>query len=159
MQQARTNRTGEEWGFYAEVPQLLHDIKSSGIKLAVASRTHTPKLARQMLQLLSIESPAAPASTNEGRNGESSNYAPKRIPAIEAFDDLQIFPDNKVKHMFNIRKALGVGYSDMLFFDDEMRNKNVERELGVAFHCVDNGGMSMQAFDDGIDAWRRRRKV
>jgi magnesium-dependent phosphatase 1 len=45
----------------------------------------------------------------------------------------------------------------MLFFDDESRNRNVERELGVQMILVPKG-VSHSVFDRGVQAWRKRQK-
>lgn len=47
-----------------------------------------------------------------------------------------------------------VPYEEMLFFDDEARNKNVE-ELGVVMHLV-RDGVTRGEVDRGVQAWRRR---
>lgn len=48
-----------------------------------------------------------------------------------------------------------VPYEEMLFFDDEARNKNVE-ELGVVMQLV-RDGVTRGEVDRGVQAWRRRR--
>lgn len=47
-----------------------------------------------------------------------------------------------------------VPYEEMLFFDDEARNKNVE-ELGVVMQLV-RDGVTRGEVDRGVQAWRRR---
>ena len=49
-----------------------------------------------------------------------------------------------------------VTYADMLFFDDEARNRNVESELGVTF-CLVKDGVTKDEIDRGVNEWRRRR--
>jgi magnesium-dependent phosphatase 1 len=44
----------------------------------------------------------------------------------------------------------------MLFFDDEVRNAEVER-LGVTFYLIGSDGLTQKAFDQGIEEWRRRQ--
>lgn len=46
----------------------------------------------------------------------------------------------------------------MLFFDDEARNAEVER-LGVTFVLIGSDGVTQNAFDKGVEEWRRRRKA
>ena len=57
--------------------------------------------------------------------------------------------------MAKLAKASGVGYNDMLFFDDELPNMNVET-LGVTFWHIKEG-ISREDVDSGIWEWRRRR--
>lgn len=90
------------------------------MELGAASRTSAPDLAREMLSLLRIPSSPSP---------------PK---AITLFDYLEIYPGTKTTHFQRIHKSSGVDYSEMLFFDDESRNKNVET-LGVTMRLVRDG--------------------
>ena len=57
--------------------------------------------------------------------------------------------------MNRLSKASGVAYEDILFFDDETRNRNVE-SLGVCFWLV-RDGVTKDEVDNGIREWRRRR--
>lgn len=70
---------------------------------------------------------------------------------------MQIFPGDKKQHFTKIQKSSQVAYEDMLFFDDEVRNRNVE-SLGVTM-CLVSNGVSMGEFDRGVREWRRRRGV
>lgn len=58
--------------------------------------------------------------------------------------------------MEGITKKLGVGFQDLLFFDDEERNRNVERERGVCFYLV-RDGVTREEIDRGVERWRARR--
>lgn len=69
---------------------------------------------------------------------------------------MEIFPGDKKRHFANIRKASGVPYEEMVFFDDEARNRNVE-VLGVVMLLVKNGVSALEV-DEGVRGWRRRRK-
>ncbi len=75
--------------------------------------------------------------------------------AIDFFDHLEIYPGNKIAHFERLRKASGVEYQEMLFFDDESRNKNVET-LGVTMWWV-RDGISLAEMDNGVREWRKRR--
>ena len=50
----------------------------------------------------------------------------------------------------------GLDYRDILFFDDEARNAEVE-SLGVTFILVGSDGVTHELFESGIQEWRRRR--
>lgn len=78
--------------------------------------------------------------------------------ALEYFDFVQIFPGNKTQHFAKIHQASGVAFEDMLFFDDEARNRNVETELGVTF-CIVRDGLNREEVDRGVLAWRRRNGI
>lgn len=69
---------------------------------------------------------------------------------------MQIFPGDKRQHFQKIQKQSGMAYEEMLFFDDERRNRNVEG-LGVVFWEVPSG-VTRAEVDRGVREWRRRRK-
>lgn len=133
------DRYGESYGFYNDTAGILSSIKQKDIVLGAASRTHTPELAREALTMLKIP------GTTSGSGGRH---------AFSLFDHLEIFPGDKKSHFAKLQKKSGVEYEEMLFFDDESRNKNVET-LGVVMQLVNNG-MSKEEIDRGVEAWRRR---
>jgi len=74
--------------------------------------------------------------------------------AIDYFDHLQIYPGSKTTHFERIHRDTGIAYEEMLFFDDEARNKNVE-VLGVVM-CLVKDGVSRDEIDRGVRSWRKR---
>jgi magnesium-dependent phosphatase 1 len=82
----------------------------------------------------------------------------KTIRALDYFDHIQIFPGNKTTHFARIHQTSEVAYEDMLFFDDEARNRNVETELGVTF-CLVRDGMTREEVNRGVKAWRKRNGI
>jgi len=148
------NRHGEHFSFYSEVPDLLQELRAKGVKIAAASRTQTPDLAREMLKLLLVETPSS-SSSNSTTTPADSTAKPTTKKAIDFFDELQIFPANKVNHFNNLQQKTKIDYSEMIFYDDESRNKNVEKELGVVFVWV-RDGVNGKSFDKGVEAWRKR---
>jgi len=74
--------------------------------------------------------------------------------AIDYFDHLQIYPGSKTTHFQRIHRDSGIEFEDMLFFDDESRNKNVE-VLGVTMQLVKDG-VTRDEIDKGVQAWRKR---
>ncbi|EME84521.1 uncharacterized protein MYCFIDRAFT_163323 [Pseudocercospora fijiensis CIRAD86] len=135
---------GESCAFYNDVPAILHHIKSRNLQLGAASRTSAPSLARRMLELLRI-----PTTTQEQNEGKEASKG-----AIAFFDHLEIYPGDKRRHFRALAEKSGVPFGEMLFFDDESRNKNVE-ELGVVMQLVRNG-VTKQEIDAGVEAWRKR---
>lgn len=114
-------------------------LKQKDIQIGAASRTHAPDLGREMLRLLKI-----PSSTSTGKR------------AFDYFDVLQIYPGSKTTHFERIHKETGIAYEEMLFFDDESRNKNVE-VLGVVMQLV-RDGVTREEVDAGVRSWRKRNK-
>ena len=70
------------------------------------------------------------------------------------FDYLEMYPGSKTNHFKSIQKKSGVAYEEMLFFDDESRNRNVE-DLGVMMQLVRNG-VTRSEVDEGVRRWRER---
>ena len=56
--------------------------------------------------------------------------------------------------MTKLKDKLAVPFEEMLFFDDELRNNNVEK-LGVTFWLV-RDGVTWTEIGRGIKAWRKR---
>ena len=129
-------RWGEAFAFYRDVPGLLQAFKAqpTPILIGAASRTSAPDLATTLLKQLIIQ--------------------PTNKRAIEFFDYMQIFPGDKKQHFAKIQKSSQVAYEEMLFFDDEVRNRNVE-SLGVVM-CLVVDGVTGGEVDKGIREWRRR---
>ncbi|KAI1437926.1 magnesium-dependent phosphatase-1 [Xylaria sp. CBS 124048] len=165
------DRTGELFTFYRDVPAVLQALVRTGIKLGVASRTSAPELARDFLKQLyilpSVEDankgpPGTPTTTN-GTNGTSSSSSSsggggsKARKAIEFFDaGLEIYPSSKIRHFEALHKRTGIPYSEMLFFDDERRNRDTET-LGVTMWLV-RDGVTWAEIESGVLEWRRRKR-
>ncbi|KAK4625414.1 Putative magnesium-dependent phosphatase [Fulvia fulva] len=135
------DRYGESCGFYNDVASILYHIKAKGIVLGAASRTCAPDLAREMLSMLRTPK-------------EEQDEGSKARTAISLFDHLEIYPGDKRTHFGKLQKKSGLEYEEMLFFDDESRNKNVE-ELGVVMQLV-RDGVTRAEIDRGVEAWRKR---
>ena len=128
---------GGSYGFYNEVAGILSAIKSKEIELGAASRTCAPDIARSMLTHLRIPH-------EDGKSAKS----------LDMFDYLEIYPSNKISHFQKLHKKSGLEYSEMLFFDDESRNRNVE-DLGVVMQLV-RDGVTRAEINRGVEAWRKR---
>lgn len=69
----------------------------------------------------------------------------------DVVDHVEIYPGSKVGHFQELKKALGVEYTDILFLDNESWNtKEVSSVLGVcSVHCP--RGLTMNAFERGLE--------
>lgn len=74
--------------------------------------------------------------------------------AINIFNHMEIYPGSKTTHFQKLHKSSGLPYEEMLFFDDESRNTNVE-QLGVVM-CLVPEGVSVKEIDRGVNEWRQR---
>ncbi|OLN97536.1 Magnesium-dependent phosphatase 1 [Colletotrichum chlorophyti] len=144
---AATDRHGESFSFYPDVPNILYTLPLTGTKLAVASRTSAPDLARDMLKLLYVPPPSE----------DSSNWKKEKPrKALEFFDGgLEIYPSSKIRHFEAISRKTGIPFTEMLFFDDESRNRDTE-SLGVTMYLV-RDGVSWGEIEKGVAEWRKRR--
>jgi len=131
------------------VPPILQALKSLPPLIAAASRTSAPDLAVTLLKQLQL--PLSSSATTTTTTAASTKRA------YDVFDHLQIFPGDKRQHFTKLHKATGIAYEEMLFFDDEGRNRNVE-QLGVCFWLVVDG-VTRAEVDRGVQEWRRRRKM
>ncbi|KAG8626971.1 hypothetical protein KVT40_005916 [Elsinoe batatas] len=128
------DRYGEKFGFYKDVAGLLVHAKEKGMMVGAASRTSAPDVAEKALRLLTVPigsgggegEGGGEKEGGKGRGGKGENGP----MAWSLFDVLEIYPGDKKTHFERIRKKTGLPFEDMLFFDDERRNKNVEK--GVA---------------------------
>ncbi|OBZ73221.1 putative magnesium-dependent phosphatase P8B7.31 [Grifola frondosa] len=131
--------------FYHHVPEIFHRLREAGVIIAACSRTSAPSLARQALSLLLVPAPAG------------NKHAPP-TPALEFFDQLEIYPGSKIKHFKKLHAKTGLPYSEMVtLFYDERRNREVE-SLGVTF-CLVASGLDDRSFEHGLKEWRRRHPV
>ncbi|KIL57864.1 hypothetical protein M378DRAFT_15965 [Amanita muscaria Koide BX008] len=124
---------------YKDVPEILSRLRTAGVIIAACSRTSAPALAYEALRLLLVPS-------------QSKDEPPK--PAIEFFSQSEIYPGSKITHFKQIHEKTGLPYSEMLFFDDEHRNKEVEK-LGVTFYLA-SSGVNNKSFEKGLAEWRKR---
>jgi magnesium-dependent phosphatase 1 len=134
------DRYGEGYGFYNDVGGILDALRQKSIKIGIASRTCAPDLAREMLSLLKVP--------------KTSSASPNR--ALDFFDYLQIYPGSKTTHFQRLQRESGIEFEEMLFFDDESRNKNVE-PLGVVMWLIMDG-VTRDEIDAGVRSWRTRNK-
>ncbi|KAG8934717.1 hypothetical protein FRC02_009420 [Tulasnella sp. 418] len=140
------NRIVDAYGtpieLYPQVASILHKLHEKQTHIAAASRTSAPDLALQALAQLLVPPPS-----------DRPRERPQR--AIDFFESLEIYPGSKRIHFSELHKKTGIPYSEMVFFDDEERNREVEL-LGVTFILVKDG-LNDEVFQEGLKEWRRRR--
>jgi magnesium-dependent phosphatase 1 len=122
-------------------------LKQKGIKVAAASRTSAPEIAKDMLKLLRL--PSKPTLSPSSSSLSASLTSSK---AIDVFDVLEAYPGSKISHFERIAETTGIPYEEMLFFDDENRNKEVE-VLGVTMWLV-RDGVGNDEVDMAVLRWR-----
>ena len=105
----------------------VHTSMDSGVLIGVSSRTDEPDWARELLDKFKI-------CNNNVCLADVLN------------GPIEIAKDSKAKHFRRIRAETGIGYQDMVFFDNEFGNCQEVASLGVSVvYCPD--GVTM-------DLWR-----
>ncbi|GAA5824529.1 hypothetical protein JCM10212_003710 [Sporobolomyces blumeae] len=146
------DKYGERMSFYSQVPGILMDLHKSKIHIAAASRTSAPRVARQALTELLI--PGSIDSNDLLESGKKAKSdSSELVSSINLFDSLEIYPGSKMKHFQALHEKTGFPFEEMVFFDDESRNREVTK-LGVTFVLV-SSGVNRKLFDSGIAAWRK----
>ncbi|KZT52745.1 hypothetical protein CALCODRAFT_501938 [Calocera cornea HHB12733] len=135
---AAIDRKGYHVQPFADVPKVFAYIRDTlGCQIAIASRTSAPDRARAVLSLLELE---------DGTK------------MIDHVVHPQMYPGSKMTHLRRLATLTGIPNHEMLFFDDETRNKEVE-QLGVTFILVDDEeGVTEEALCKGLLTFERWRK-
>jgi len=97
---------------YPDVPGILNALNEKDITLALASRTHSLRVAIELLELFEVR-----------------GY----------FKYEEIYPGSKSQHFESLHKTTLIPYNEMFFFDDEHRNIVEVGKMGVHASLVDDG--------------------
>ncbi|KAL2153745.1 hypothetical protein VTH82DRAFT_4900 [Thermothelomyces myriococcoides] len=150
------DRNGEEFSLFPDAFPILRLLASlPDTRVAVASKSPVRDICREVLKLLRLPPPPPPlpsgADHGSGGSGGSAGSGPKRV--IDAFDaGLEIYEGTKLRHFKAISERTGIPYDQMLFFDDERPNLEVER-LGVTMRLI-RDGITWDELEKGIMQWR-----
>lgn len=123
------DRYGSKIRTYSDSTKILKELHLLGYQLAVASRTSALEEAERLLEML-----------------DWNKY----------FVSKQIYPGRKTTHMSKISKHTGVGYSEIVFFDDESRNIRDLSAVNVCSILVENG-VDLSLIAQGLDTWIEMR--
>lgn len=104
--------SGREIYLYPDVPGILNALSEKEIILALASRTHSLRVAIELLELFEVR---------------------------RFFQYEEIYSGSKTKHFKSLHKTTRIPYNEMFFFDDEYRNIVEVGKMGVHASLVDNG--------------------
>lgn len=97
---------------YPGVLGIFEQIKQEKRQIAIASRTTSPRIARQLLKIFEID---------------------------KFVDYIEMYPKSKTEHFIKIAAKSKVEFNHMVFFDDEPRNIGDVSRLGVECVQVNEG--------------------
>ncbi|KAK3338042.1 acid phosphatase-domain-containing protein [Neurospora tetraspora] len=96
------------------------------------------------------------SSSGSGSGGGLTDEKGRKT--IELFDGgLEIYEGTKLRHFEVIQRRMGIPYEEMLFFDDERPNLEVER-VGVTMQLI-RDGLDWEELEKGIQKWRANRGI
>ncbi|PKY38141.1 hypothetical protein RhiirA4_413931 [Rhizophagus irregularis] len=152
------HRYGNVIRLYPDVPKILRTVKNCPqTYIAVASRTQEPEWARKVLSIMPFpeneDEESVKLSVTNGSSSKVINYN----TLADVIDYSEIYPSSKVNHFSSLHAITGIPYDEMIFFDDEMRNKEVNYKLGVHFVYVPDG-MTYELFLSAIKEFVNKRE-
>ncbi|GBC04703.1 hypothetical protein RclHR1_05810015 [Rhizophagus clarus] len=140
---------------YPDVPKILRTIKNCPQTcIAVASRTHEPEWARKVLSIMPFPDEDSVKLSTNNESSKVINYN----TLANVIDYSEIYPSSKVKHFNSLHSITGIPYNEMIFFDDEMRNNEVNHKLGVHFVYVPDG-ITFELFLSAIKEFASKKKL
>lgn len=129
--------TGKIIPLYPDVPRILRELVAQKVTIIAASRTATPPVAEKLLRLYRIDN----------------------VPVIEFFNALEWGQGSKRKHILSAAKKLGLvaelERGDFILFDDEERNRDVER-VGCHFAYVPDG-LTYDVYLNALKPWQDKK--
>ncbi|KAI1286526.1 acid phosphatase-domain-containing protein [Xylaria venustula] len=137
----KRNLAGFKCRVATDFPAIVYDVLRNGGRIAIASRNTNKNLTNRALSFIQVEDP------RDGRPKPFTNY----ITYNEVFDK------SKLEHFQLFRDWSKKTYHQMVLFDDQNANKDVELWKGVTFQKVKDpsAGITWHEYCKGIDQWRR----
>lgn len=124
---------------YPDVKPILDFLEEHHIIIFTASRTAKPRIAKKMLLLFGLDKYIY--------NSEWGYYS-----KVEHIRQLVENYNSSLKK----GESENLTFSEICLFDDEWRNSDVEKKLGVKFCHLPNEQITWHNFRSGIDGWRRK---
>ncbi|KAF9269932.1 hypothetical protein L218DRAFT_992611 [Marasmius fiardii PR-910] len=132
----RTNHS-LKCGMYPDIPNIVRDILDNGAKLAIVSR-----------------------STSKGMCDRALLY--RTIPDAQGNQRslIEFVSFTTTNHFKNIKIRTNFDYSDMILYDDDAINSDVEMLLGVTFQVSrDQKGPTWDNYQNGLKMWRHNKDI
>ena len=131
-----TDRLGRPLRLCRDIPEIFRTLHRAEIPIVLCSRSSVPQWCREFLQSCPLN-----PKTDDTKVADVISEASVIRPAIK-----------KIGHFREIRQHLDVPFHQLLFFDDDQRNCEDGRRLGVRCMRVPrNGwGVTMEVFSEGM---------
>ena len=133
---------------FDEALAVVRRAGGNGWRIAVASANSKRNVCESLLRHLGLLQTTG--DREDGIIGEAGK-----------FDSglLEIYPGSKKTHFERLAESSGIGFSQMLFFDDRPQNIRAAQELGVVAVLVDPLiGLTEAAFARGCSRWRAQQQ-
>ncbi|KAI0972196.1 acid phosphatase-domain-containing protein [Xylaria arbuscula] len=128
-----------------DFPKIAHDILKHGGRIAIASRNTNKKLTDRALSFIQVEDPR--------------DKWPRSFTRYIKYNE--VFDRSKLEHFQLFQNWSQKAYDQMVLFDDQNANKEVELWKGVTFQKVEDPslGITWSDYCRGIDQWRRYKTL
>ena len=126
---------------FPDVEDIILDLHKNGVTLVTASRTSAPFVAKELLDIFHV--------------GDKSMKS--------YFSSFQWGTGSKITHIKEAVKELAMEdvleENDIILFDDEYRNKDVER-IGCIFgYLPDENGLTHDRYKKGLEKWKKNKHL
>ncbi|KAK3366238.1 acid phosphatase-domain-containing protein [Lasiosphaeria ovina] len=135
------------------MPKIIKDLKRNGVELAIVSRNTSKDLTDRALYYFNMADPSYFAPLNEQHAST--------ITMISQFRYNEVYDQSKQVHFTKIKGWSRASYDQMLLFDDDPANMDVELWQGVTFFKVSDPtkGLSYHDYLQGLELWRRNSRI
>lgn len=130
---------------YADIPNIIHDIKKNGAKLAIVARNSSKEMCDRALYYF------------KAKDGDGSWHS---LIHLVDYDEVHSSADSKTVHFRSIKGWAQCHYTDMIFYDDNPINNTVEMMQGVTFKVSrKQKGLTWKNYQYGLNMWRRNKHI
>lgn len=152
-----TDRSGEQVHFFPAVHSVLSVLQTDTqfkdvTEMAVASKTTEPKWAKTCMELMDV------IILDAGVANQPPSERVAKYESLQSLVDYEaIYPRNKRHHFQQLHEQSGVGFDEILFFDNEYGNiVDVERMGVVCAYCPD--GLTETAWIHGMETYQAAQR-
>ncbi|CAJ1379022.1 unnamed protein product, partial [Effrenium voratum] len=151
---------------FEDIPEIFRTLKEAEIPIVLCSRSNVPNWCREFMaacrsQAKTSEEGEEAESGASGASGASGSSSSGKVGDMLHAASVIRPGIKKLGHLKEIRAALDVPFHRLLFFDDDQRNCDDGKLLGV--RCVkvprNGAGVTMDIFTEGLRTFSQAAKV